>query len=102
LFYEQQYAAMIPGLRAALPDIPFFICLDKAEGFADYEKFLATGDSKGVPCRSRSDDIIDIFHTSGTTGRPKGVVRTHAAELFNAEKSAAKANLGRSTGLEAR
>ncbi|QDW42080.1 long-chain fatty acid--CoA ligase [Bradyrhizobium sp. KBS0727] len=89
LFFEQQYAAMIPGLQTALPDIPFFICLDKAEGFADYEKFLASGDSKGPPCRSRSDDIIDIFHTSGTTGRPKGVVRTHAAELFNAEKSAA-------------
>ncbi|MCK1667698.1 AMP-binding protein [Bradyrhizobium sp. 153] len=90
LFFEQQYLGVVTELRAALPFIEVFVSFGGAsDGVAGYKEFLAGGDSDGAPCRSHSDDIIDIFHTSGTTGRPKGVYRTHAAELFNAEKSAA-------------
>jgi acyl-CoA synthetase (AMP-forming)/AMP-acid ligase II len=47
--------------------------IDLKSGFLD----------SGTPaeCEVRSDDIADIIFTSGTTGRPKGVMMPHSATL---------------------
>lgn len=37
-----------------------------------------------VPVRPKADDISVMLYTSGTTGRPKGVPRTHSAEHYAA------------------
>ncbi|MEU6137252.1 AMP-binding protein [Nocardioides sp. NPDC047086] len=37
-----------------------------------------------VPARPQSDDISVMLYTSGTTGKPKGVPRTHSAEHYAA------------------
>ena len=51
----------------------------------DYEEFLeAAGDGEPEDRLESEDDTISINYTSGTTGRPKGVMFTHRGATLNA------------------
>jgi acyl-CoA synthetase (AMP-forming)/AMP-acid ligase II len=57
------------------------------EGTLSYDAFLALGESVPVEAVTaridalRGDDVCDIIFTSGTTGKPKGAMLTHAQSL---------------------
>jgi fatty-acyl-CoA synthase len=60
-----------------------------------YEAFLESAPGGEPEDRLESeDDTISINYTSGTTGRPKGVMYTHRGAYLNALAEAAHAQLG--------
>jgi fatty-acyl-CoA synthase len=63
---------MLPGDGIALP------------GSEAYAEWLARGDGTRVALPADENDMIAVNYTSGTTGRPKGVVYTHRGAYLNA------------------
>jgi fatty-acyl-CoA synthase len=53
-------------------------------GAVPYGEWLARADSRGIESPGDEDAMIAVNYTSGTTGRPKGVVYTHRGAYLNA------------------
>lgn len=55
------------------------------DGYTTYQEFLGRGSSELLEFRVDDEErIISINYTSGTTGRPKGVMYTHRGAYLNA------------------
>ncbi|MBX3637590.1 MAG: long-chain-fatty-acid--CoA ligase [Rubrivivax sp.] len=53
-------------------------------GFEDYEALLAQADEAGFTCAPHDEnDPVAMCYTSGTTGRPKGVVYSHRSQILH-------------------
>ena len=60
----------------------------------DYEEFLSSaGDGEPEDRLESEEDTISINYTSGTTGRPKGVMYTHRGAYLNALSEVVHARL---------
>jgi len=72
------------------------------EGVLSFEALLESNAPMDYIQPRRTDDIATILYTSGTTGRPKGVIQTHGnlyANAMNGWNSATTRRLGESNLL---
>jgi fatty-acyl-CoA synthase len=77
---------LVPGLGSASKGPPRWIALDQPlePGDASYRELTAAADPAGfarVPCAP--EDLYCLLYTSGTTGRPKGVMIPHRMVAWN-------------------
>ncbi len=86
LFLDEDYGKMIAALKPHLKSVKHYICLQKPRlpFMGDYEGLLSKGEKKEPKVRIRDSDIMSIFFTAGTTGKPKGAMRTHGHVVSNA------------------
>jgi fatty-acyl-CoA synthase len=66
-------------------------------GAWSYAEWLEGGDSGGIGLPDDEDSMIAVNYTSGTTGRPKGVVYTHRGAYLNAVSVALEFGLSASS-----
>lgn len=89
LVFESQYAQLVDQLRVDLPGIEHFVCIGASPEWAQsFESAMENGQVDGPPIRSVAEDYAYLMYTSGTTGKPKGVVRTHRAMCVTADSCA--------------
>ncbi|MCX5712140.1 MAG: AMP-binding protein [Candidatus Omnitrophica bacterium] len=62
-------------IKSACPLLKTIItCLDKREGYTSFEELVACGKNIAPKAGIKDKDYSIIFYTSGTTGKPKGVL----------------------------
>lgn len=64
-------------LRKHHGSVGHWICMERCEGFDYYGDLLEGVHSNPPQLLIEPDDVAWLFYTSGTTGKPKGVMETH-------------------------
>lgn len=79
LVFEAQYADVVAAIRSQLSFVRNFVSIGHCDvaDVTEFEQTLDSGDAAGPPIRAHMSDYPHILYSSGTTGRPKGIVRTH-------------------------
>lgn len=87
LFFEPEFAALVPSLREACPELERVVALDVERGPGDllYEEILDSGAAEEPDIFSYDEhSIAELFYTSGSTGTPKGVALSHRTLYLHA------------------
>ncbi|KWN61358.1 class I adenylate-forming enzyme family protein [Burkholderia ubonensis] len=78
LFFQQAFATAIDALRASLPKVKLWLCIDADLPWAPSLATWSAGQPSTMPFVDYDmDDVVTLSATGGTTGAPKGVMNTH-------------------------
>jgi acyl-CoA synthetase (AMP-forming)/AMP-acid ligase II len=81
LFFQQEFAPVVAGLRATLPKVKAWICIDGEAPEVPQARSLQAWIAGQPATRPRVEvdleDVVVLSSTGGTTGAPKGVMNTH-------------------------
>jgi long-chain acyl-CoA synthetase len=85
LVFDADFEGMIEGFKTQIPSVEQYIEVKTPSiSFADdYEELLARGETREPMVSVNEDAVMSIFFTSGTTGEPKGAMRTHRHVVAN-------------------
>jgi long-chain acyl-CoA synthetase len=78
---------IVEALRPELGDLDFLIPLKDRDrpGEESFETLLKNGTGWFDPPETKGSDLCHLMYTSGTTGKPKGVMATHLNVWHNAK-----------------
>lgn len=77
LFYSDTYADIAEKIQTMDLGIVFFNMTEIPGMISSGKKLVANGNRKYIDLLVDKDDLASIVYTSGTTGKPKGVMLTH-------------------------
>jgi acyl-CoA synthetase (AMP-forming)/AMP-acid ligase II len=81
---HDEFLPVVKGIRCELNGIPegrFMVVGKPEEGALSYERLLEKGEPREPEVKVNPSDTWILLYTSGTTGRPKGVVRSHESYI---------------------
>lgn len=80
VFYHKDFSPLVKAIKPGLSETKHWITLEgEVDDLAthEYEGLLASASSEYHKPHFDENDIAELFYTSGTTGKPKGVALTH-------------------------
>jgi fatty-acyl-CoA synthase len=96
---QEPLRALVDGTRVELPiEDGLFIHFGDAatpSGWQGYESLIAAADAAAPAVDVRPEDLFALMYTSGTTGRPKGAMRSHEGNALLALATALEFGLTR-------
>ena len=93
LFRKFDYAAMMQRIGPSLNSLPRVIVVrSEVDGLETFDAVLRAATPLAAPLKVDPDAVKLLMYTSGTTGRPKGVLHSHNS--FHADSIKMKPSLG--------
>jgi long-chain acyl-CoA synthetase len=85
VFFSKRFEYLFEPMKADLKKTPRFVAVDGvfSKEMIDYEKLIAKYTPDEPRVTVADDDTVLLLYTSGTTGRPKGVMLTHKNMIAN-------------------
>lgn len=95
LFFDPDFHQVAVAKKSQMKSIAHEIALRCSSGnsYVQYEELMENGNPKEPDATVNDDDVMSIFLTSGTTGIPKGAMRTHRHVFINSLVGAIECNL---------
>lgn len=92
LFVHQDFSECVEPIAKECRDLKQFVWIDEPDPFSVpnkinhfYEEAIASvPGAYPTPVDMRADDLAHLYYTSGTTGKPKGVMLSQGNVTFNA------------------
>jgi acyl-CoA synthetase (AMP-forming)/AMP-acid ligase II len=86
LFLDDDYGGVIKDLKQELSSVDRYISLEKPDWsfMEDYEDYAEGENGEEPETKISENDVISMFFTAGTTGKPKGAMKTHQHLISNA------------------
>jgi fatty-acyl-CoA synthase len=80
VFYHRDFGTLVNEIQSSLAETRHFVVLEAdadAAATHEYEGLLAAAPADYRPPEVDENAVAELFYTSGTTGKPKGVALTH-------------------------